>query len=216
MPALTLAEGHRTFEPMDVFALEWVSDPRIAPDGKRIAYLRNRMDVMTDKRVSRLWIVNADGRRNLPLTGRDVDESSPVWSPDGTRIAFTSSGDHGSEIFVYWLDGGKMSRLTELERSPSGLSWSPDGRYIAFSMLVPEEPAVLAKAPRKPDGAEWADEPRVTTRLNYEQDGAGYIEPGYEHFFVLPAAGGTPRQVTTGDFHHTGTPRWTADGAALG
>ena len=209
------ADTHRPFRAMDVFALEWVSAPEIAPDGKRIVYARNGMDVMTDERWSRLWIVDADGDRNLPLTGRDSNESGAVWSPDGSRIAFTSSGDHGSEIFVYWVDSGKISRLTQLERSPGGLSWSPDGEQVAFSMLVPEEPPVLVKEPRKPEGAEWADAPRVTTRLRYERDGAGYIEPGYSHYFVIPAEGGAPRQLTSGNYHHNGTPRWTPDGTAL-
>jgi hypothetical protein len=76
------------------------------------------------------------------------------------------------------------------------LSWSPNGEQIAFSMLVAEEPPVLVSAPAKPDDALWADEPRVTTRLKYERDGSGYIETGYNHYFVVPAVGGSPRQVT--------------------
>jgi dipeptidyl aminopeptidase/acylaminoacyl peptidase len=95
------------------------------------------------------------------------------------------------------------------------LSWSPNGEQIAFSMLVAEEPPVLVSAPAKPDDALWADEPRVTTRLKYERDGSGYIETGYNHYFVVPAVGGSPRQVTSGKFHHTGTPEWSVDGKAL-
>ena len=74
--------------------------------------------------------------------------------------------------------------------------WSPDGEHLAFSMLVPEKPPMLVDAPSKPKDAEWAEEPRVTTRLYYERDGSGYIEPGYRHYFVVSALGGTPRQVT--------------------
>ena len=200
---------------MDVFALQWVSNPAISPDGWRVVYERNSMDIMQDSSTSRLWMTDIDGRNHVPLTGRDVDESGAAWSPDGSRIAFRSSTDNGSEIFVYWLDSGKTSRLTQLDRSPGSLSWSPAGDRIAFSMLVPEKPPVLVKEPPKPDGAEWAEAPRVTTRLYYERDGSGYIEPGYKHFFVIPALGGAPRQVTTGSFQYDGTPVWTADGEAL-
>lgn len=212
---VALGDDLKPFERMDVFELEWISDPQISPDGRRVVYVRNSMDVMTDQKVSRLWLIDVDGSDNEPLTGRDVDESNPVWSHDGRRIAFTSKSDAGSEVFVVWVDDGKSTRLTQLNRSPNDLSWSPDGEYIAFSMLVPEEPVVLVKAPKKPDDAEWAKEPRVTTRLKYERDGSGYVEPGYKQFFVLSALGGTPRQVTFGNFRHDGTPRWSRDGQSL-
>jgi Tol biopolymer transport system component len=214
-PFGAMAQDTRPFERMDVFGLQWVSDPQISPDGRRVAYVRNGMDVMTDGTWSRLWLTDADGGANTPLTGRDVNESSPAWSPDGSRIVFTSSSENGTEIFVTWAESGKVARLTELNRSPKGLSWSPDGTQIAFRMLVPEEPVVLVKAPTKPDDAEWSEEPRVTARLKYETDGSGYIEPGYEQFFVISALGGAPRQITSGNFRLGGTPQWSMDGNSL-
>jgi dipeptidyl aminopeptidase/acylaminoacyl peptidase len=210
-----LAAELRTFQREDVFELEWVSNPQISPDGGRIVYVRNSMDIMTDTPVGRLWLINADGSGNVPLTGRDMSESNPAWSPDGTRIAFTGEADDGTEVYVYWVTDGAVARLTQLQRPPSGLSWSPDGKFLAFSMLAPEEPVVLVTPPSKPEGAEWPDAPRITTRLKYERDGSGYMEPGFNHYFVIPATGGTPRQVTSGDFHHAGTPRWTPDGRRL-
>ncbi len=215
LAATAEARDLQPFGRMDVFGLQWVSDPQISPDGHRIVYVRNGMDIMTDSKAGRLWLVNSDGTDNVPLTGRDVAESNAVWSPDGARIAFISKTDNGSEIFVFWLADGKIARITQLDRSPSDLSWSPDSDYIAFAMLVPGEPPVLVTAPDKPKDAEWADAPRVTTRLKYERDGFGYIEPGYNHYFVVSASGGTPWQVTDGDFQHSGTPQWTADGTAL-
>ena len=215
IPVISVAGDARPFQRTDVFELEWVSDPQISPDGKRVVYVRNSMDVMTDSRTGRLWLVNVDGSGNVPLTGRDISESSPVWSPDGTRIAFTSTTDNGAELFVYWLVEGRVARLTQLDRSPRDLRWSPDGNHIAFSKLVPEEPVVLVTAPPKPEGAEWAEPPRVTTRLKYERDGAGYIEPGHNQYFVVPAIGGTPRQVSSGNFRHAGAPEWTPDGRHL-
>lgn len=201
---------------MDVFELEWAADPQISPDGSQIVYRRRGMDKMTDRRTSRLWIINADGSGHMKLTDDDKNESSPAWSPDGSRIAFSSSAEgHGSELFVYWVDSGKMARITQLGRSPGDISWSPDGNHIAFSMHVPESNPVLVKPPKKPKGAEWAEHPRVTTRLKHEADGVGYLEPGFSHLFVVPAEGGTARQITSGDFHHDSRPVWTSDGGHL-
>lgn len=213
---LTVEAQEKAFSNMDVFELEWASDPHISPDGSRIVYQRRGMDKMTDRRTSRLWLINTDGTGHVKLTQQDQNESNPRWSPDGSRIAFTSSaGNDGSELFVYWVESGKMARITQLERSPGDLQWSPDGHHIAFSMHVPESNPVLVKPPSKPKGAEWADHPRVTTRLKHEADGAGYLEPGYSHLFVVPAEGGTARQLTTGEYHHSSTPVWTPDGESL-
>lgn len=212
---ISSAQTNPAFSRMDVFGLEWMEAPQISPDGKQIVYVRRGMDIMNDRRQSRLWIVNADGSGHVKLTTDDRNESSPRWSPDGTRIAYTSSTEQGSEIFVYWLATGKSARISQLNRSPGGLSWSPDGRQLAFSMLVPAPEPQLVSPPPKPDGAQWADAPLVITRLKHEADGAGYLEPGFHHLFVIPAEGGTARQVTTGDYHHRGTITWSADSDAL-
>jgi dipeptidyl aminopeptidase/acylaminoacyl peptidase len=213
---ISVQAQEKSFSDMDVFDLEWVADPQISPDGSQIVYRRRGMDKMTDRRTSALWIIKTDGTEHMKLTTQDKNESSPRWSPDGSRIAFASSAEgNGSEIYIYWVDSGRMARITQLERSPSDMSWSPDGNRIAFSMHVPESNPVLVKPPQKPKGAEWAEQPRVTTRLNHEADGVGYLEPGFSHLFVVPAEGGTARQITSGEYHHDSHPVWTPDGRAL-
>lgn len=219
LPVLTLplgvnAETER-FRDLDVFELEYASDPQIAPDGNTVVYVRRSMDIMTDQAYGRLWIHHSDGTQHRKLTDREVNESSPRWSPSGDRIAFVSPGEHGSEIYVLWMDTLQLAKITELDGSPSGLSWSPDGQHIAFSRKISGKKDELVKPPKKPKGAEWAEVPRVTTLLKHERDGSGYISPGFSHFFVVPAEGSTPRQLTSGDFHHRGTPQWTPDGKSL-
>jgi dipeptidyl aminopeptidase/acylaminoacyl peptidase len=203
------------FSSRDVFELEYASDPRISPDGTQVVYLRNAMNIMTDRREARLWIVDVDGTHHRQLTEHDRGVSQPRWSPDGTRVAFVAATEHGAEIFVRWMDSGQTARLTRLPHSPNHLAWSPDASRIAFTMLVEGEAASLVKPPRKPKGATWAEPPRVITEVIHERDGVGYLTPGFTHVFVVPAEGGTARQLTSGNFHDRGPLSWTPDGTAL-
>lgn len=216
LPLVSVSQSTQPFTDRDIFELEWVQNPQISPDGEHIVYARGSMDKMKDRRISRLWIMDSDGSNHRKLTSRDVNERSPHWSPDGSRIAFTSSTeDDGSEIYIYWMESGSLSRITQLEESPGGITWSPDGKHLAFNMKVTEPNPKLADSKQPPEGAEWADNPRVTTRLNYESDGSGYIDPGFTHIFTVPAEGGAPRQITSGDYHHSGDPVWSADGEKI-
>lgn len=213
--AAQTAKGDR-FEPLDVFQLEWAADPQISPDGRRVVFVRSGYDVLSDKPTSALWIMNADGSDARPLTAADRRAGSPRWSPDGKRLAFVSGGEDGSEIFVRWLDTGQEAMVTRVTESPAGLAWSPDGIRIAFSMFVPAEPsAAIATMPAKPDGADWGPAIKVVQRANYRADGEGWLRPGHSHLFVVPADGGTPRQLTDGDFDDGGPVSWTPDGHTL-
>ena len=212
--AITLHAQQSPLVNEDIFEIEYASDVQISPDATMVAYVRYSMSIMRDRREGRLWLVNTDGSSHRKLTSEDRSESSPRWSPDGTRIAFVSGSTEGSEIYVYWVATGQIARLTQLERSPGGIAWSPDGRQIAFTMLVPEARPVFAAMPAKPAGAEWADPPIVETRVRHEADGSGVIEPGFRHIFVIPADGGSARQVTSGEFQH-GAPVWGADGRSI-
>ncbi|WP_435577905.1 S9 family peptidase [Gilvibacter sp.] len=204
--------AQEVFEPLDVFELEYAGDPQISPDGSQIVYRRTGFDIMKDRSFGNLWIVSADGKTHQKLTPNDVNEGSASWSPSGDRLVYRGSSDKGSELFVMWMDSGRSARLTQLEKSPSNLSWSPDGQWIAFTMKVDAKAPVIAQMPAKPKGAQWADAPRITDRLKHEADGAGYLKPGFTHIFVVPASGGTPRQITSGDFNHSSSLSWTADG----
>jgi Tol biopolymer transport system component len=214
---LGMAEGNDNdkLQLMDIFRLEYASDPQISPDGEGIVYVRNFMDVMKDKRRSNLWLIESDGSENRPLTSGNRNDSTPRWSPDGRKLLYASSEDGTVQLYLRWMDTGQTAKLTQLPRSPAGLSWSPDGRWIAFSMLVPERPKPIAKLPLKPKGAEWAPPPKIIEGVRYRADGAGYLENGYTQLFVLSADGGTPRQLTSGRYHHRAQADWTPDSRKL-
>ena len=197
-------EQKTVFQPLDVFSLEWASDPQISPDASQVIYRRNGFDIMKDNSRGNLWIINTDGSSHRKLTSREVSESQAKWSPNGDRIAFVSTTDEGAELYMYWVKTGQIAKLSQLEMSPGNLSWSPDGKQIAFTMFIAKKPPVIIKMPAKPKGAAWAKPARITDRLKHEADGRGYMQPGFTHIFMIPAEGGTPRQITSDDYNHRG------------
>lgn len=214
-PALAAQQASvDVFEPMDVFGLEWATDPQISPDGTDVVYVRNGFDVMTDRRTPNLWIASADGALHRPLTSGTDGHGSPRWSPSGDRLLWVSSAEGSSQMWLRWMDTGEEARITNLTESPAALSWSPDGEWIAFTMFVERTPGpeLMTGMPAPPEGAEWAAPAEVVEDIQYKSDGnPDLIEQGFTHVFVVPAEGGTPRQVTSGDFDHT-SPSWTPDG----
>ena len=211
---LSAEAGERPLRLDDYLSWEAVRNPQISPDGATVVYERRFVDALRDRWQTELWVVSADGSRNRLLT----EGSGARWSPDGARIAFIREGEpKGSQIFVRWMDAeGAESQITRLENPPSQIEWAPDGGSIAFRAVVPPPPdgAWAIEMPEPPEGAEWTAPPRIVTRLNYRRDGSGYTPAGFRHLFTVSADGGTPRQLTSGDYHHDG-PRFVGDGSAL-
>lgn len=200
---------------MDVFELEFASDPQVSPDGQQVAFVRNSMDIMTDRQRGRLWKVDVNGRNLQPLTAGDGQESQPRWSHDGTRLAYVCRRDGRSHLMVLWIATGQTASLAQLPNSPDDLAWSYDDEHIAFTMLVPEKRPPFVKLPEKPEGAKWADSPKVIDRAQYRVDGQGILKDGFKHVFVVSASGGTPQQLTSGPYHHRGPLAWTRDNKHL-
>ena len=96
---------------------------------------------------------------------------------------------------------GATSQVTRVAHAPSSARWSPDGKWLSFAMLVPVEEPWKISMPSSPEGAKWTPEPRAISRLHYRQDRVGYMEQGFTQLFVVPGEGGTPRQLTHGEFN---------------
>ncbi|MBV6520131.1 MAG: Dipeptidyl-peptidase 5 [Gemmatimonadaceae bacterium] len=193
--------------------LDWeeVQAPQLSPDGTQIVFTRRWVDKLNDRWESSLWLMNADGSRQRAL----VQGANVQWSPDGKRIAYIAKGEpSGSQIWVRWMDAeGATTQISRLTESPSDIEWSPDGKSIAFTMMVPA-PQQLADfripMPSPPKGAKWVDPPKIVTRIAFRSDRIGFTDEGYRQIFVIPADGGTPRQVTSGDWNAS-APNYSAD-----
>ena len=174
-PSVETKENTNYFDAMDVFDLEWASDPQVSSDGETIVYVRKSNDIMKDRVRSSLWRIAKDGRDHRPLHSGMKNSYSPRWSSDNKRIAFVSNNSGSTQIHMHWVDTGETAVISQLQESPSSLSWSPDGKWLAFTMRVKAESKSFVDERDKPDGASWAKKPIIVTTTRYQYDGRGIV-----------------------------------------
>jgi dipeptidyl aminopeptidase/acylaminoacyl peptidase len=214
--AYSSEKGGKLLDMETYMEMESVRSPNISPDGSLILFTRGWVDKINDRSRSNLWMVDVEGKRVRELTHGDWRDFSPVWSPDGKKIAFLSDRDGTTQVHVMWLDTREVAQLTHLETSPSGLVWSPDGKMLAFTMFIQDDKPILSvKLPKRPKGAKWAAPAIIIDRLSWRRDGRGPVPKGYSHIYVIDAElGGTPRKLTSGDYSHS-DPQWSIDGKTI-
>ena len=122
-----------TFE--DMIQMHRVADPRISPDGKWVAFAVATPDMNANRNASNIWVVPTAGGDAVQLTQSGHD-TSPAWSPDGKALAFLSSRDGTSQVYVLSMDGGEAHPITHLSTGADMVKWSPDGKTIAFTSAV--------------------------------------------------------------------------------
>lgn len=108
----------------------WLRDVKISPDGQHIAFTYK----------GDIYSVPTDGGRATRLTSGPEIESTPIWSPDGTKIAYASTRHGSADIFIMNADGSEPTRLTSFSRDETPESFSPDGSAIYFSAAI-QDPA---------------------------------------------------------------------------
>jgi dipeptidyl aminopeptidase/acylaminoacyl peptidase len=213
-----IADDHsfKTLDKETFMDMESLSSPAISPDGKHIIFVRRWVDQKTDRYTSNLWIVDSEAKRVRELTQGTWNDSSPVWSPGGEKIAFLSDRSGSTQIHVMWLDTRETAQITYLTDSPSSLCWSPDGKKLAFTMFIRDKDSILpVTMPERPRGAQWAESAVIIDRLSWRRDGTGPVPKGYSHIYTIDALlGGTPRKITSGDYSHH-DPQWGADANSI-
>jgi len=196
---LAISQPSNKLEPIDVFDMEYVSNPEISPKGDKILFQRNFKDIMTDKNLSNLWIVNFDGSGMMPITTGVHNAFSPKWSNSGEMFTYKSNVEGRTQLYLYNLQNNSTQKLTNVQSSIGNVEWSPDDKYLLFNSFVESADAKLIKMPKKPKGADWNSPPIEIDDMVYRYDGGGYRRSGNNQIFILPVEGGTPRQVSSLD-----------------
>jgi Tol biopolymer transport system component len=111
----------------DLTRLAVPSQPALSPDGSLVAYVLRTLDAEHDRSHDELWTVPAAGGAPRRLTGGPQD-STPVWSPDGSRLAFLRAG----QVHVVSPSGGEPQQVTDLPRGAGTPAWSPDGTRLVL------------------------------------------------------------------------------------
>ncbi len=129
--------AQKNWSPNQCLKIKNITAVRVSPDGSKVLYTV-REAVMTDDRseyINQVWLCNSDGSYAIQLTKGDKNSSNPKWSPDGKWIAFTSSRDSKTNLYVLPVGGGESEKLTDVKTSVGEYDWSHDGKMIAFTML---------------------------------------------------------------------------------
>ncbi|HSE09774.1 MAG TPA: S9 family peptidase [Nocardioidaceae bacterium] len=199
--------------PTDLDHLITVGSPALSPDGATVAFVVTRVDADANAYRSQVWVASVDGASApRPFTSGEHKDANPAWSPDGARLAFTSSRGTGertkASIQVAPVGtGGEVVTLAELHEGVDTLRWSPDGSTIAFTTRTPHE--------RYSEDDEGKRQPRRITKLFSRLDNVGPTSDRPQHVYVVPSDGSAPpRNLTPGESAFRG-PSWTPDSRSL-
>jgi dipeptidyl aminopeptidase/acylaminoacyl peptidase len=142
LPAATIAQQQQKVVATDLTRIKQVGAVTLSPDGQRAAYtvttIEANPDQPTDGRPNEydyrthIYLTNLKAGDAKALTRGTESARQPVWSPDGTRLAFVRTVKGKGQVFVMPLDGGEAYQLTTGKYGAGSPVWSPDGKQILF------------------------------------------------------------------------------------
>jgi dipeptidyl aminopeptidase/acylaminoacyl peptidase len=219
--------AQRPWQATDYYHLTVVSSPQLSPDGRRVAFVVTTVVEDKDRRHNEIWLAPADGSAPASrFTSPTTEATNPAWSSDGTLLAFSSKRE-GSDVDVWFLrttaPGGEAFQINGVHAMPV---FSHDGQKLVYSWSGEEPDSLKQQSWRtrvSPTAITRGPDPkrfdgRVYTSIPLVADERGFLAPREtrrpNHLYLVPLAGGTPQQLTNGDFSQT-NPRWSSDGKTI-
>jgi dipeptidyl aminopeptidase/acylaminoacyl peptidase len=147
--ATAVAAEKRVITPQDLWAIKRLGSPALSPDGRLVVFTVQEWSIAKNKSTSNLWLAEVASGVVRRLTTAAVSDSAPAWSPDGTRIAFTSKrgDDENNSLYVLRLDGGEPEKILELPHAISAPKWMPDSQGIVVATrVIPELAGTLSRS----------------------------------------------------------------------
>ncbi len=192
------------FSVEELLKLRRVSDPQLSPDGRHVAYVVTDVSLEKNSRTNHIWLVPTAGGEPVAVARSEKAEDTPRWSPDGKKLAFVSTRDGASQVWVVDMGPagsvGEPKKVTSIATEASGVRWSPDGKWILFtSDVYPECADAACNARRLKEFEGRKSKARVFEHLMFRH-WVSWKEGRFSHLFIAPAdASAAPRDLTPGE-----------------